>query len=231
MVSAARSTAPRIALVHAVAEAIAPINAAFAADWPEAQTFNLMDDSLSRDRAARGAIDDAMTARFVALSRYCVSTGADAVQFTCSAFNPCIDAAQSVIDIPVLQPDAAMIETAFTHGPRLGAIVTCGPAVDSITAQVNAFAAMMGVHPQLDVRLAEGALEAFRAGDVDEHDRRIAEAAAQLGPCDVVMLGQYSMARAAPLVRTPGNVPLLSSPAAAVRELRELLTPEQRSQE
>lgn len=230
MMSVARSTAPRIALVHAVAEAIAPINEAFAAHWPEAQTFNLMDDSLSRDLAARGAIDDAMTARFVALSQYCASTGADAVQFTCSAFNQCIDAAQSSIDIPVLKPDAAMIETAFTHGPRLGAVVTFKPAVDSITAQVDAFAAMMGVHPQFDVRVAQGALEALRAGDVSEHDRLIAEAVAQLGPCDVVMLGQYSMARAAPLVRTPGNVPLLSSPAAAVRELRDRLMPAQRSQ-
>jgi Asp/Glu/hydantoin racemase len=226
MMSAALSTAPRIALVHAVAEAIAPINEAFAAHWPEAQTFNLTDDSLSRDLAARGAIDDAMTARFVALSRYCVSTGADAVQFTCSAFSECIDAAQSAVDIPVLKPDTAMIETAFTHGPRLGAVVTFGPAVDSITTQVDAFAAMMGVHPQLDVRLAQGALEALRAGDANEHDRLIAEAVAQLGPCDVVMLGQYSMARAAPLVRTLDNVPLLNSPSCAVRELRELLMPE-----
>lgn len=223
MTSVSLATAPRIALVHAVAEAIAPINEAFAAHWPEAQTFNLMDDSLSRDLAARGAIDDAMTARFIALSSYCVSTGADAVQFTCSAFNQCIDAAQAAIEIPVLKPDAAMIETAFTHGPRLGAVVTFEPAVDAITAQVDAFAAMVGVHPQLDVRLAQGALEALRAGDVDGHDQRIAQAVAQLGPCDVVMLGQYSMARAAPLVRTPGNVPLLNGPAAAVHELRDVL--------
>lgn len=209
--------------MHAVAEAIAPINDAFSEHWPEARTFNLLDDSLGRDLTARGAIDDVLTARFIALSRYCVSTGADAVQFTCSAFNQCIEAAQAAIDIPVLKPDAAMIETAFTHGPRLGAVVTFAPTVDALTDQVDAFASMMGVHPQLDVRLAQGALEALRAGDVNAHDLRIAQAVAQLGPCDVVMLGQYSMARAASLVRTPGNVPLLNSPAAAVQELRELL--------
>jgi len=224
-VSDTASERPRIALVHALTEAIAPINDAFAAAWPEANIFNLMDDSLSSDLAARGVIDEAMTERFIALTRYCAATGASAVQFTCSAFNQCIDAAQASVDIPVQKPDAAMIENAFTYGPRLGAVVTFRPSVDSITAQVDAFATAMGVRPQLDIRLAEGALEAFRAGDVDEHDRRIAEAAAALGPCDVVMLGQYSMARAAPRVHTPGNVPLLSSPAAAVQKLRDLLLP------
>ena len=76
---------------------------------------------------------------------------------------------------------------------------------------------------EMDVRLAEGALDAFRAGDPDEHDRRIAAAAADLGPCDVVMLAQYSMARAAPVVKTPGGVPLLTSPGAAVARLKQLL--------
>ena len=217
------SKPPRIALVHALVEAIAPINTAFADSWPEAHISNLMDDSLSRDLAAEGQITEAMTQRFIDLSNYCASTGANAVQFTCSAFNECIDAAQAQADIPVLKPDAAMIEEALTYGPRLGAIVTFAPSADSITAQVNAYAATMGVSPQLDMRIADGALEAFRAGDPQGHDQRIVKAASELGPCDVVMLGQYSMARAAPLVKTPDNAPLLTSPAAAVNKLRELV--------
>ena len=65
---------------------------AFAAAWPEANIVNLMDDSLSSDLVARGVIDEAMTERFIALARYCAATGASAVQFTCSAFNQCIEA-------------------------------------------------------------------------------------------------------------------------------------------
>lgn len=221
--SDASHTGPRIALVHALAEAIAPANDAFASVWPEARIFNVMDDSLSRDQGAEGAVSDAMTARVTALAHYCASTGASAVQFTCSAFSQCIDAAQATLDIPLLKPDEAMIEDAFTYGPRLGAVATLQPAVNAITAQVDAYATAMGVRPQFDVRLAEGALEAFRAGDAAEHDRRIADAVASLGPCDVVMLAQYSMLRATPLIRTVGDVPLLSAPVAAARKLRELL--------
>ena len=217
------SDAPRIALIHALPESVAPIAQAFASDWPQANTFNLLDDSLSRDVARDGAITHEMTQRFVTLTRYAVSTGARAVQFTCSAFNECIEAAHSTVDVPVLKPDEAMIDNAFTYGPRLGVVVTFRPSIDSITAQIDARAVAMGVLPQVDIRLAEGALEALRAGDPDDHDRRIAAAVADLKPCDVVMLGQYSMARAAPKVKTPGNVPLLTSPHAAVVRLRELL--------
>jgi len=38
----------RIALVHALAHSVAPINAAMAQAWPEAVRMNLLDDSLSR---------------------------------------------------------------------------------------------------------------------------------------------------------------------------------------
>ena len=217
------SDGPRIALVHALPESVAPINEAFASAWPAAQIFNLLDDSLSRDVARDGAITDAMTQRFVDLTRYAVSTGARAVQFTCSAFNECIEGARSTVDVPVLKPDEAMIDDALTYGPRLGVVVTFRPSIDSVSAQIEARAQALGVHPQLDIRLAEGALEALRSGDAGEHDRRIAAAVAELGPCDVVMLAQYSMARAAPQVRTPGEVPLLTSPRAAVARLRELL--------
>jgi len=217
------SEGPRIALIHALPESVAPIEQAFAKAWPEAQICNLLDDSLSRDVARDGRITDAMTQRFVTLTRYAVGSGAKAVQFTCSAFNACIEAARSTVDVPVLKPDEAMIDDAFTYGPRLGVVVTFAPTIDSVTKQIDARAVAMGVHPQVDVRLAEGALEAFRAGNPGEHDRRIAAAAAALGPCDVVMLAQYSMARAAPQVKTPGGVPLLTSPGAAVARLKRLL--------
>ena len=42
---------PRIMLIHAVAEAVVPIRQAFAADWPVAETHDLMDTSLSADLA------------------------------------------------------------------------------------------------------------------------------------------------------------------------------------
>ena len=72
----------RVALIHALAHSVAPINAALARDWPQCGRMNLLDDSLSADLAAGGGkLDAAMTARFIALADYAVGTGVDAILF------------------------------------------------------------------------------------------------------------------------------------------------------
>ena len=69
---------PRIVLIHALRESVAPAMAAMASGWPGATMANLLDDSLSADLAARqGVIEDSIVARFLALGRYARSTGAD----------------------------------------------------------------------------------------------------------------------------------------------------------
>ncbi len=60
------NTAPRIALIHALAHSVAPINEAMHQQWPQAVRMNLLDDSLSADLAAESAgLNGAMTQRFL----------------------------------------------------------------------------------------------------------------------------------------------------------------------
>ena len=44
----------RVALIHALRHSPPPIEAAFRAEWPDAVTMNLLDDSLSADLAREG---------------------------------------------------------------------------------------------------------------------------------------------------------------------------------
>src|SRR5215208_1500587 len=107
----------RIALIHALKHSIVPIESSFARLWPDANLMNLVDDSLSADLARDGRLTEKMTERFLSLGRYVASTGADAIQFTCSAFGPCIEAvACAHAPMPVLKPNAAMIEQAVAKG-------------------------------------------------------------------------------------------------------------------
>lgn len=79
------SNRPRIALIHALAHSVDPINEAMARDWPEATRMNLLDDSLSSDLAAGGrGLDTAMQERFERLAQYALDCGSDAILFTCS---------------------------------------------------------------------------------------------------------------------------------------------------
>ena len=76
---------PRIALIHAVAVAMAPVHDAFRQLWPEAECVDILDTSLSRDRERDGRLTEAMTGRFLLLAKYAEDTGADGILFTCSA--------------------------------------------------------------------------------------------------------------------------------------------------
>lgn len=208
----------RIALIHALALSIAPVNAELDRAWPGCTRMNLLDDSLSNDLAASlEGLDEAMTARFIALAAYAVQTGAHGILFTCSAFGPCIDAvAQRWPDVPILKPNEAMIADAVRLGRRIGLVATFAPTLASMPAE---FPAGVTVLPFL----AEGALDALNRGDTATHDRlalRAAQTAVEQG-CDVVALAQFSLARAAPEIERLVRAPVLSTVGSAVRMLRE----------
>jgi Asp/Glu/hydantoin racemase len=207
----------RIALVHALKHSLSPIEAAFARHWPDATLMNLLDDSLSADVARDGRLTDAMTERFLRLGRYAAGTGADAILFTCSAFGPCIEAvAREQAPMPVLKPNAAMIEQAVAKGRKIGLLSTFPPTLLSMPPE---FPRSIELVP----KLAEGALAALDRGDRAEHDRLVAEASKDLRDCDLIALAQYSMAPTAALVETVSGRPVVTTPDSAVLKLRELL--------
>ncbi|MBO4223081.1 aspartate/glutamate racemase family protein [Bradyrhizobium neotropicale] len=207
----------RIALIHALKHSIQPIESSFARLWPEARLMNLLDDSLSADLARDGRLTDAMTERFLALGRYVVSTGADAILFTCSAFGPCIEAvARAHAPMPVLKPNEAMIEQAARSGRKVGLLSTFPPTLSSMPRE---FPASIELVP----RLAEGALAALDRGDRAEHDRLVIEASKDLRDCDVIALAQYSMAPAASAVEQASGRPVFTTPDSAVLKLKEML--------
>jgi Asp/Glu/hydantoin racemase len=209
----------RIALIHALKHSIAPVEAAFALAWPEAGLMNLLDDSLSADVARDGRLTEAMTARFLALGRYAVGTGADAILFTCSAFGPCIEkVAREHAPLPVLKPNEAMVEQAAASGRRVGLLATFAPTLASMPPE---FPASVEVVP----KLAAGALAALDRGDREAHDRLVAEASRSLSDCDLIALAQYSMAPAASLVAAATGRPVLTTPDSAVLKLKQLLAP------
>lgn len=208
----------RIALIHALSHSVAPINAAFERDWPEAVRMNLLDDSLSADLARSGkGLDAAMHDRFQRLAQYAVDTGAKGILFTCSAFGPCIEAvARRHAGIPVLKPNEAMVaEAAQGQQGRLGLIATFAATLVSMPPEFPPGIA-------LEPALAEGALDALNAGDTQRHDALIAAQAAALRErgCTRIALAQFSMARARAACEAASGLPVLTTVDSAVRALR-----------
>ena len=210
----------RIALIHALAHSVEPINAAFAQDWPEATRMNLLDDSLSADLALAGqGLDRAMHARFEALAAYAAGTGADGILFTCSAFGPCIERVASLHpQIPVLKPNEAMIEEAVATGRRIGLIASFAPTLQSMPPEFPP-------GTPLQLALAEGAMAALNAGNGDLHDGLVTAQARHLQRegCEVIALAQFSMARARSLCEVATGLPVLTTVDSAVAALRRRL--------
>lgn len=215
---------PRIALIHATPAAVGPIEEAFSASWPAASLVNILDDSLSKDRARDGALTSAMIRRFDTLADYALSLGAEGILFTCSAFGPAIDQVARRLPVPVLKPNEAMFAEALATGRRISMLATFQPSIPSMEEEFKGEAVQAGVEAALHCVLVPGALDALQAGRPEEHVSRIVDVARKLDDCDAIMLAQFSMAPAAAALRPLVSVPVLTSPSSAVAMLKQKMS-------
>ena len=214
---------PRIALIHAVTVAMGPIQESCALHWPEADYVNLLDDSLSPDRALDDVLTLAMTARIGALADYALKLGASGILYTCSAFGGAIEAVAARAPVPVMRPNEAMFEAALDQGTRIGMLATFRPSMAGMEAELNAVATARGRRVDLRGEVVPEAMEALQAGEVEVHDSLLADRAVRLADCDVVMLAHFSTSRARVAVQKRVSCPVLTSPDAAILRLRALI--------
>jgi hypothetical protein len=223
------SPTPRVALIHATALAVAPVQAAFAQHWPQARRMNLLDDSLSLDRARERELTEAMVQRFVDLAQYAVRAGCGGILFTCSAFGPAIEVAARLSGVPTLKPNQAMFDAALATPARgrllrLGLIATFQASIASMQAELEAMARAAELDIEVRAVFVPQAMDDLAQGRADEHDRRIAAVAPALADCDAVMLAQFSMAAAAPRAHAVLPCPVLTSPDCAVLALQRRMS-------
>jgi aspartate/glutamate racemase len=213
----------RVALIHAVPMAIAPVAAAFDALWPDAERINLLDDSLSVDRQRAGALTPAIAARIAALADYAQTCGANGILYTCSAFGEAIEVVARATTIPVLKPNEAMFDEALAAGRRIGMLATFAPSVAGMEAEFRAQAGTSGA--TITTVCVPDAMAAAQRGDMAAHNALLRDAAQrpELEGCDALMLAQFSMAPAREAVQAVVRCPVLTSPASAVRKLKRLL--------
>ena len=221
--------AARVALIHATALAVDPIRASFERLWPQARRMNLLDDSLSVDRAEAGALTPAMVQRFVDLAQYAQRSQCDGILFTCSAFGPAIEAAARATGVPTLKPNEAMFEQALAHDSsggvlKLGLLATFQASIASMAQELEAMARDRGTAIELRSVFVPEAMDDLAQGRAADHHRKIADAARPLADCDALMLAQFSMAAAAPEVQARVSCPVLSSPDCAVLALMQRMT-------
>lgn len=211
-------------MLHATEVAIDPITVAFEKDWPEAEIVNLLDDSLSPDRAQVAQLSESLTERFVLLGKYGYTAGADAILVTCSAFGPAIDRMKELLPIPVMKPNEAMFRAALSKGDAIAMIATFEPAIRTMESEFEEFSSETGRNALLDTILVSEAMTALRSGNVMGHNGIVASCATKLQPYDAVMLAHFSTSRASEMLQKRVNIPVLTAPDSSVQQLRSLFT-------
>ena len=221
--------ATRIALIHATPLAMEPVQAAFQRHWPQVRSMNLLDDSLSLDRAQAGRLTGDLVRRCEELARYAQRAGASGILFTCSAFGPAIEAAGRATGLPTLKPNEAMFGQALALARegrplQLGLVATFQASLPALAEELQETARRRGIAIDLRTVFVPQAMDDLAQGRPADHHRKVAQAARTLADCDAVMLAQFSMAAALPIVQAELPCPVLSSPDCAVRALLHAMT-------
>jgi hypothetical protein len=222
------SQKPLIALVHAVPDSMPAATSAFEAVWPGADVANIIDESLFHNLKSGRAKREAVVERFQALTEFALSPTTDgrrpqAILYCCSAFAYAIERARAGRSEPILTPAEAGIEDALDAGRKIGLVVSAEAALAPLVDEFADIAARKGRKYELVPIVAHGAIEALREGRVQDHDLTVERAIEEAKGVDVVLMGQFTMSRAAtrfPKDRTPR---VLTTPGSAVRKLRSLL--------
>ena len=212
-----------IGVVHATRVAVSPIEAALERHWPEAEVVQLIDESLSRGLDEIGHLTPEINERVERLAAFAHRGGAEAILFSCSAFGPAIETVQARLPVPVLKPNQTMLDEALALGGRIQILSTFRPSGPSIRRELEALAAQRKLDLTIDDAYVPGALEALHSGETDTHDALIAQAAAEGPRTDVILLAQFSMARARDAVSRRVDAKVLSSPVSAVLALKRMM--------
>lgn len=217
---------PTIGIIHATLLSFAPIELALGEVFPEAQRWNVLDDSLMRELRDASGLTPRLEARIERIIAHLVEDGVDAVQFACSSFSTIVERADARLPIPVRKPDEAMYrELARESGRMLGIVATLPGALELAVEQLSDELGAAGPSTPLVTRCIPEALEAAERGDDGAACDAVEGAVAQLRDegVEVVAFAQYSLSPYAARVQVATGVNVRTGPHAAARDLRNAL--------
>jgi Asp/Glu/hydantoin racemase len=212
----------KIGLIHALEESEMPIRESFQKIWPEVNLNEYADFQLSIDRA-NGLDETAIRSRIIDLGQQAVNDHVDAILYTCSAFGDAIEAAKNQFNLPILKPNEPAFKNAINAALDVNILVTFEP---SLKLLINEFE-MMSRDADINIKghLIHDALKLLKENQVKAHNDKIISAVEMIPSHETIILGQFSMARAAEEIKQqmPDRL-VLNTPDAAVTELKELLS-------
>lgn len=214
-----------ISFLHTSPAAIPPLMQYYAAEAPDLEITNQLDDGLLR-MFSKGDMSAAERRLGQMLGVAKDLYGARAAMVTCSAVTQEIMQSLSAgAGIPMLKIDNPMAEEAVRAGGRLGVVITFRPTAEPTSKLLLDAAQRAGTTVELEPAIVPEAYEALLGGNPELHDELLLRTIDELAGKGVngIVLAQVSMARLLPKLKDRVPVPVFSSLPSSLKRIRELL--------
>lgn len=212
----------KVGLVHATMNSVEPILHAFRTLHPEVDLINVMDEGLIWELNETNQITHSMTRRLIDIASKAEEAGADAILLTCSSFSPYVPGFKHLFRVPILSSDESMLNEAVKIGGKIGVIATVEKAGPTTTNLLHETAKEQEKTIEVDTVVIKDAFQALQKGNPTVHNELIhAEINRLSKSCDVILLAQYSMARALDTFER-GEIPILTGPEVSANAIVSL---------
>lgn len=209
----------RLTILHASRAAVDPVAEYYAAQAPEWEITNILDDGVMRLLRARDW-EGAGKRLFRWIEEARDAYEAEAILLTCSALPVVgLQRLKDMAPCPVMKIDEAMAKKAVAAGRRIGVLATF-PATKETANDLLRWAAG-DREIELVEELEAAALDALLQGDAQRHDELLLAAVERFrGRVDALVLAQVSMARLAQEAERRLGAPVFESLSTSLEALR-----------
>ena len=212
-----------IALTSVTLNAVNPMTDFLRERDPSLKVRNYLDSYLLEKVGKEDGVNDASVKRMFDLVATAADDGADAILITCTIFSPYAEVFSKVLSKPVVSPDQAMLDAVAAKNGKTAIICTFIGTVEIARKMYQSRCRAAGVPDDVDLYVADGALDALNEGDWDTFHERIRKKVRELdAEYDNIVLAQISMAGAARGMELQ-HAALFCSPESAYQTVRSLL--------
>ena len=213
----------KVALVSTTRAVMAPMEAAFRTEFPNAELVHLLDETILDDlRQAKGLSPQARR-KGLAMVVTADASGVDGILVTCSSLSPAVEDFRPYASRPVVRIDEPAVERAVNACGLVGLLATADGVLNCVEPLVRAKAEELD--RSVDVRrYVRDDIWPLVNKDPDRFYRAVGEAASRAArECPMVVITQVSMCPGWAYVDEDVRDRVLATPVMAVRALRALL--------
>ncbi len=192
----------------------------------EVKIYNLLDDYLAINPNEVGEFTTTNRTRLFNDVKNAELTGADLIVVTCSTLTPIVEEIRPFIAVPIIAIDDAMGKKAVTLGTKIMILATAESTIIPTLTKLEKEADKLKKTMVFKTLVNGEAFKALKKNDMDHHDELLKTQAKEIKDVDCIVLAQASMAHLEKVISEITNVPVLSSPAPCLEEIKAYIETE-----